>query len=79
MSINPLNDISKVYLEQVVTQEVELDEGITLKDYKKKRSALKQKERLLLDVEQVFIIQKEHQKEQQEEMLLMEKQVTVEH
>jgi uncharacterized protein YoxC len=45
MSINPLNNISKVYLEQVATQEVELDEGMTLKDYKKKKSALKQKEK----------------------------------
>jgi len=45
MSINPLNDISKVYLEQVATQEVNIEEGMTLKDYKKKRSALKQKEK----------------------------------
>jgi hypothetical protein len=45
MSINPLNNISKVYLEQVAAQEVELDEGMTLKDYKKKKSALKQKEK----------------------------------
>ncbi len=45
MSINPLNDISRVYLEHVATQEVEIDEGMTLKDYKKKRSALKQKEK----------------------------------
>ena len=49
MSINPLNDISRVYLEQVVTQEVEIDEGITLKDYKKKKSALKQKEKRAAD------------------------------
>ena len=45
MSINPLNDISRIYLEQVAAQEVELDEGMTLKDYKKKKSALKQKEK----------------------------------
>ena len=45
MTINPLNDISRVYLEQVSIQEVDIEEGITLKDYKKKRSALKQKEK----------------------------------
>ena len=49
MSINPLNDISRVYLEQVATQEVEIEEGMTLKDYKKKKSALKQKEKRAAD------------------------------
>jgi hypothetical protein len=49
MSINPLNDISRVYLEHVATQEVEIEEGMTLKDYKKKRSALKQKEKRAAD------------------------------
>jgi len=49
MSINPLNDISKVYLEQVATQEVNIEEGMTLKDYKKKKSALKQKEKRAAD------------------------------
>jgi hypothetical protein len=47
MSINPLTDISRVYLEQVATQEIE--EGMTLKDYKKKRSAVKQKEKRAAD------------------------------
>ena len=45
MSMNPLNDISKVYLEQVASQQVEIDEGMTLKDFKKNRSAVKQKEK----------------------------------
>jgi hypothetical protein len=45
MSINPLNDISRVYLEQVAVREDNIEEGMTLKDYKKKRSALKQKEK----------------------------------
>jgi hypothetical protein len=39
MSMNILNDISSVYLEQVV------GEGITIQDFKKKRSAQKQKEK----------------------------------
>ncbi len=43
--MNPLNDISKVYLEQVASQQVEIDEGMTLKDFKKNRSAVKQKEK----------------------------------
>ncbi len=43
--MNPLNDISKVYLEQVASQQVEIDEGMTLKDFKKKKSAQKQKEK----------------------------------
>jgi hypothetical protein len=49
MSINPLNDISKVYLGQVASQQVEIDEGMTLKDFKKKRSAVKQKEKRAAD------------------------------
>ena len=44
MSINPLNDISRVYLEQVATQEVEIDEGMSLKDFKANRRKLKRKE-----------------------------------
>jgi hypothetical protein len=44
MSINPLNDISQVYLEQVASQEFELDEGMTLKDFKANRRKLKRKE-----------------------------------
>jgi hypothetical protein len=43
--MNPLNDISKVYLDQVASQQVEIDEGMTLKDFKKKKSAQKQKEK----------------------------------
>ena len=49
MSINPLNDISKVYLEQVANTQVDIEEGMTLQDYKKKRSALKQKEKRAAD------------------------------
>ncbi len=49
MSMNPLNDISKVYLEQVASQQVEIDEGMTLKDFKKKKSAQKQKEKRASD------------------------------
>jgi len=49
MSINPLNDISRVYLEQVAVREDNIEEGMTLKDYKKKRSALKQKEKRSAD------------------------------
>jgi hypothetical protein len=45
MSINPLNDISRVYLEQVASQEVEIDEGMTMKDFKQQRSRQKQKEK----------------------------------
>ena len=44
MSINPLNDISKVYLEQVATQEVEIEEGMSMKDFKANRRKLKRKE-----------------------------------
>ena len=44
MSINPLNDISKVYLEQVATQEVNIEEGMTLKDFKANRRKLKRRE-----------------------------------
>jgi hypothetical protein len=47
--MNPLNDISKVYLEQVASQQVEIDEGMTLKDFKKKRSAVKQKDKRAAD------------------------------
>jgi hypothetical protein len=47
--MNPLNDISKVYLEQVASQQVEIDEGMTLKDFKKKKSAQKQKEKRASD------------------------------
>jgi hypothetical protein len=45
MFTNPLNDISKVYLEQVASQEVEVDEGMTMKDFKQQRSRQKQKEK----------------------------------
>jgi hypothetical protein len=45
MSTNPLNDISRVYLEQVASQEVEVDEGMTMKDFKQQRSRQKQKEK----------------------------------
>jgi len=45
MSNNILNDISKVYLEQVVNSEIELEEGMTMRDFKKKRSRQKQKEK----------------------------------
>ena len=45
MSMNILNDISSVYLEQVV------GEGITIQDFKKKRSAQKQKEKREADKE----------------------------
>jgi hypothetical protein len=41
MSINPLNNISKVYLEQVAA----VDEGMTMKDFKQQRSRQKQKEK----------------------------------
>ena len=44
MSINPLNDISRVYLEQVASQEVEIDEGMTMKDFKANRRKLKRRE-----------------------------------
>ena len=49
MSINPLNDISKVYLDQVASQEVEIDEGMTMKDFKQQRSRQKQKEKRAAD------------------------------
>ena len=45
MSNNILNDISKVYLEQVVNSETELEEGMTMRDFKKQRSRQKQKEK----------------------------------
>ena len=45
MSINPLNDISRVYLDQVAT----VDEGMTMKDFKKQRSRQKQKEKRAAD------------------------------
>jgi len=44
MSINPLNDISRVYLEQVAAQEVDLEEGMTMKDFKANRRKLKRRE-----------------------------------
>ena len=44
MSINPLNDISKVYLEQVAVSNVEIEEGMTLKDFKANRRKLKRRE-----------------------------------
>ena len=43
MSMNILNDISSVYLEQVV------GEGMTIADYKKQKSAQKQKEKRAAD------------------------------
>jgi hypothetical protein len=69
MSMNILNDISSVYLEQVV------GEGITIQDFKKKRSAQKQKKRehqrkLLLLAEQEFIKILHPQKEQQDTVLM---------
>jgi hypothetical protein len=45
MSINPLNDISRVYLEQVAS----VEEGMTMKDFKKQRSLQKQKEKRAAD------------------------------
>ena len=44
MSINPLNDISRVYLDQVASQEVEIDEGMSLKDFKANRRKIKRRE-----------------------------------
>ena len=44
MSINPLNDISRVYLEQVASQEVEIEEGMTIKDFKANRRNIKRRE-----------------------------------
>jgi len=44
MSINPLNNISKIYLEQVANQEVELEEGMSMKDFKANRRKLKRRE-----------------------------------
>ena len=44
MSINPLNAISKVYLEQVASQEVEIEEGMTIKDFKANRRNIKRRE-----------------------------------
>jgi len=49
MSTNPLNDISRVYLEQVASQEVEIEEGMTMKDFKQQRSRQKQKEKRAAD------------------------------
>ena len=45
MSTNPLNDISRVYLEQVAA----VEEGMTMKDFKKQRSRQKQKEKRASD------------------------------
>jgi len=45
MSTNPLNDISRVYLEQVAA----VEEGMTMKDFKKQRSRQKQKEKRAAD------------------------------
>jgi len=44
MSTNPLNDITRVYLEQVASQEVEIEEGMTMKDFKANRRKLKRRE-----------------------------------
>ena len=45
MSTNPLNDISRVYLEQVAA----VEEGMTMKDFKQQRSRQKQKEKRAAD------------------------------
>jgi hypothetical protein len=45
MSVNPLNDISRVYLEQVAS----VEEGMTMKDFKQQRSRQKQKEKRAAD------------------------------
>jgi hypothetical protein len=45
MSVNPLNDISRVYLEQVAS----VEEGMTMKDFKQQRSRQKQKEKRVAD------------------------------
>jgi len=45
MSTNPLNDISRVYLEQVAA----VEEGMTMKDFKQQRSRQKQKEKRATD------------------------------
>jgi hypothetical protein len=42
--MNPLNDISKVYLEQVAASNVEIEEGMTMKDFKANRRKLKRRE-----------------------------------
>jgi len=49
MSINPLNDITRVYLEQVAVQDGDLDEEMTMKDFKQQRSRQKQKEKRAAD------------------------------